>query len=710
MNAAFGSSAVLLGLLASIAGVVTLAVGLVKGRPNLLKAGRSYTWLILGGAGLATIAMERGLITHDFSLSFVANNSSTTTPLLYRITGMWSALEGSILLWTLILAGYLGCMAYKYRNRVTDPLVGWATLVTYVVSGFFFLLMVGPANPFKTISGAIPTNGPGPNPLLQNTPLVAFHPPMLYLGFVGFTIPFAFAMASLITGRTDEGWLMDTRRWTLFAWGFLSVGIVLGAWWSYQVLGWGGFWAWDPVENASLLPWITGTAYLHSVMVQERRGMLRLWNLSLLLATFSLTILGTFLTRSGVLQSVHAFTQSGIGPMILAFFGVVVAVGVTLIAWRGDQLRSPGAIDSPVSREGSFLANNLLFAGFAFVVLLGTVFPLFTQAITGNEITVGEPYFNRMVLPIVIALLFLMAVAPVLPWRKASTELLRKRIQWPLTFAVVVLVACVAFGVRGLNPLVVFGLGAFAAGSAGRQLMLATRRQGWRGLVGRANGGMIVHLGVVVIAVAFAGSHAFGHQTQRSVSPGQTIAFAGHRVTYLDTVTVQTPTHQAEEARIRLDGSSRIFRPAISEYTGGGSAVATPTISTTALDDVYITLVDAPTQAGGPATIGVIVQPLIMWLWLGGGIVALGTLLAAWPGRRRRPIEPVSAPVPGGKGRSGEPGGPHADGADGAGRRVGAGRGASNGAGRRNGKGRNGTSGSPEPAEVPAGAGRGTGQ
>jgi cytochrome c-type biogenesis protein CcmF len=683
VNAAVGSSAVLLGLLASVAGVITYLVGLTKDRPKLLRTGRSYTWLILGGAVLATLAMERGMIFHDFSLSFVANNSSRATPLLYRITGMWSALEGSILLWTLILAGYIAALAYKYRDRVTDPLVGWATLVTYVVSAFFFLLMVGPANPFKTISGPLPTDGPGPNPLLQNTPLVAFHPPMLYLGFVGFTIPFAFAIASLITGRTGEGWLLETRRWTLFAWGFLSVGIVLGAWWSYQVLGWGGFWAWDPVENASFLPWLTATAYLHSVMVQERRGMLRLWNLSLLLATFSLTILGTFLTRSGVLESVHAFTQSGIGPMILAFFGIIVAVGVTLIAWRGDRLRSPGAIDSPVSREGAFLGNNLLFAAFAFVVLLGTVFPLFAEAINGNQISVGEPYFDRMTLPIVVALLFLMAVAPVLPWRKASGELLRKRIQWPLTFAAAVLVGCVAFGVHGLDPLLVFGLGAFAAGSAGRQLILASRRQGWRGLVGRANGGMIVHLGIVVIAVAFAGSHAFGHQTQQAVTPGQTIAFAGHRVTYLGTVTVQTPTHQATEARIRLDGGSKVFTPAISEYSGGGAAVATPAVSTTPIDDVYITLIDAPTRNGGAATVGVIVQPLIMWLWIGGSIVALGTLLAAWPGRRRRPVQAASAPLPGVRSR------------------IRSRTGASNGGG-------DGAEGAeePQPVEVPAGAAR----
>jgi cytochrome c-type biogenesis protein CcmF len=592
--------------------------------------------------------MERGLLTNDFSLKYVAANGGKATPLLFKITGMWSALEGSIILWTLILAGYIAVMVFKYRDRWSDPLVGWATLVSYVVVAFFFMLMVGPANPFRTLSQPYPTDGPGPNPLLQNHPLVAFHPPMLYLGFVGFTIPFAFAVASLITGRMGEGWLVETRRWTLFAWGFLTVGIILGAWWSYEVLGWGGFWAWDPVENASFLPWLTGTAYLHSVMVQERRGMLRLWNLSLLLATFSLTILGTFLTRSGVLDSVHAFTTSGIGPTILAFFAFVVAITVGLIAWRGDKLRSPGTIDLPVSREGAFLANNLLFAAFAFVVLLGTVFPLLAEAINNQRISVGSPYFDRMTMPLVVALLFLMAIAPVLPWRKASAELLRHRIQWPAFLGVLTVVVSVILGVRGLNPLLVFGLGAFAAGSAGRQLVLATRRQGARGLLGRANGGMIVHIGVVVLAVAFASSHSFAHRSQVTLRQGQSSRLGGHTVTYLGTVTVNHPNRQAIEAELRVDGG-KVYRPAISQYNGGSTPVGTPSVKSTPRDDLYLTLVDAPQHPGDPATIGIIVQPLIMWLWIGGGIMAVGTALAAWPGRRRNPILPVSAPVAGAK-------------------------------------------------------------
>src|SRR5436190_6415512 len=376
MNAALGSAGVILGFVASLGGIATLAVGLTRGRPRLLVAGRTYVWMVAIGALLAFVAMERALLTHDFSIAFVANNSSRHTPFPFNVATLWSALEGSIILWTTVLAGYIVVTALKFKTRAIDPLVGWATLTMFSVSLFFFGLMlpnIGPADPFTATSFAIPPgfDGPGPNALLQNHVLMAFHPPMLYLGYVGFTVPFAFAIAALVTGRLGEGWLIETRRWTLFAWGFLTIGIVLGAWWSYEVLGWGGVWAWDPVENASLLPWLTGTAYIHSVLVQERRGMLRVWNLSLLCATFSLTILGTFLTRSGVLDSVHSFSESDIGVYLLTFFALTVGVSIALIAWRGDRLRSPGSIDSPISRAGAFLANNVLFAVFAFVVLLG---------------------------------------------------------------------------------------------------------------------------------------------------------------------------------------------------------------------------------------------------------------------------------------------------------------------------------------------------
>jgi cytochrome c-type biogenesis protein CcmF len=652
VNAILGRDAVLLGLLAATAGVVTLALGLRRGQDRLLRAGRSYTWLLLLSSVVGVGAMEHALITRDFSLTYVADNGGRGVPLQFTISTLWGALAGSILLWTLILTIYTAAVAIKFRKRVTDPLVAWATLVMFVVNGFFFALMMGPANPFTKVSGQIPVNGPGPNPLLQDHPLMIVHPPMLYAGYVGFTVPFAFAVAALVTGRVGEGWLVETRRWTLLAWGFLSVGIVLGGWWSYEVLGWGGFWSWDPVENAALLPWICGTAFIHSVMVQERRGMLRVWNLSLVLATFSLTILGTFLTRSGVIDSVHAFTESDTGPWILSFFVVVVAVSIGLIGWRGDRLRSPGSIDSPVSREGAFLGNNLLFAGFAFVVLLGTVFPLIVEAVNGNQITIGAPYFNQMTEPIVFCLLFLMAVAPALPWRKASGELLRQRILVPAWIGGLTVVVCVAVGLRGgFDTLACFGLGAFAAASAVRQLVLATRRSmaegagPWRGIVGRANGGMIVHLGIVIIAVAFAASQAYGHRTEFSMKPGQSDHVAGHTVTFLGLQTIHHVNRTSLVASVRIDGG-KVYTPEISDYVADpGGGIGTPSVRSTPIDDVYLTIAAAPQNPGDPTVIGVTVQPLIMWLWIGGAFVAIGTLLAMLPGRRRRPVLPASAPV-----------------------------------------------------------------
>ena len=645
MNAALGGAADVLGLTSAAVGAATVGYGLVTKRPSLVRIGRRYAWFVFGAALAAFVVMERALITRDFTIAFVAEHGSSRTPALYNFATLWSALEGSIILWALILTGYVVATVVKFRDRVDDPLFGWALFTMYVVVLFFFILLVGPANPFKSFEPPIGYDGPGPNPLLQNHILMAFHPPMLYLGYVGFTVPFAFAIGALATGRVGEGWLLATRRWTLIAWGFLTIGIVLGAWWSYEVLGWGGYWAWDPVENASFLPWLTGTAYLHSVMVQERRGMLRVWNLSLLCSTFALTILGTFLTRSGVVQSVHAFTNSAIGPTLLTFFGLIVAVTVGLIGWRGDRLRAPGRIDSPLSREGAFLANNVIFAAFAFVVLLGTVFPLIVEAVNDNRISVGTPYFERMTMPIGIVMLFLMAIAPVLPWRKASGELLSTRLFWPAWAAVGAMALSLAVGGRGLVPVLAFGLGGFAGGAAIRQIVLATRRQGWRGFVGRTNGGMIVHLGVIIVAVAFASSSAYAHQQELQLVEGQTGTVGGHEITFVGTTTKVLPEKVFTQAQLRIDGG-KAYGPGISVFAFSGQNIGTPSVRSRLTEDVMLTVLAFPENPGDPVTVRVIVQPLVVWLWIGGGVMAFGTLLAAFPGRRRNPITPTSAVVP----------------------------------------------------------------
>ena len=658
MKASLGILGVAVGASSAGLGIVTLARGLWAHDDRLLMVGRRFVFGVLVAALVAVAAMEWALITHDFSLRYVAENNARATPLLFTITGMWAALEGSILLWALVLAGYLAWVAHRFRARATDPLVAWANLVGLVVALFFFALMLGPANPFRTLSSP-PLDGNGPNALLQDHPLMAFHPPLLYLGLVGFTVPFMFAIAGLITGRFGEGWLAETRRATLIAWGALSVGIILGAWWSYAVLGWGGFWAWDPVEAAALLPWLTATAFLHSVIVQERRGMLRVWNLSLIISTFCLTILATFLTRSGVLNSVHSFTESDIGPWLLGFLGFAAAVGIALIAWRGDRLRSPGRIDAPVSRESAFLVNNLLFAGLAFVVLLGTVYPLVAEALQGHQVSVGEPYFNRMTTPLGLALLFLMAVAPALPWRATSADVLRRRLIVPAYVGGATMVAALALGTRGITPVLAFGLGAFAIAGIVRQYVVGVRArrhaeaEGYptalRRMVGanpRLYGGLIVHVGIVCIAVALASFSTFTTKRDVQLARGQSATVSGYTVTYLGSQTQRSAQETSIKVRLRIHhGASDlgVYAPAISTFPGTNEGIGTPSIRTGLLRDVYLTLVSSPTQQGR-ITIGVGINAMVVWLWIGGLILALGTGVALSPRLRRR-VRPVDEPA-----------------------------------------------------------------
>ena len=646
-----GRGALLVGVIASAFGAVaSIYTARESSRHEEARTARlipRFAALVLFAAFAAITAMEYAMITRDFSLQYVQDHGSRSTPALYNFTAVWSALEGSILLWVLALALSCAAVVWRYRKKLNDPLIAWAMAVMFIVLAFFFLLSFAPANPFGVGAPGV-TDGPGPNPLLQNHILVLFHPPILYLGYVGFTIPFAFAIAALITGRVGEGWLIETRRWTLCAWGLLTFGIILGGWWSYEVLGWSGVWAWDPVENASFLPWLTGTAYIHSVLVQERRGMLRVWNLSLLLATFSLTILGTFLTRSGVLNSVHAFSESDIGKYLIVFFGVIVAVSLWLIAWRGDSLRSPGSIDSPVSREGAFLANNVLFALFAFVVLLGTVFPLVIEALQNRQIVVGEPFFDQLSKPIGIAMLAMMSIAPVLPWRKASEEVLRQRLFWPAWCGIGTLVVSLLVGADGLAPLLAFTLGGFASGAALRQLVLATRRQGLRGLVGRANGGMVVHLGVILISVALAASNSYTRSQELSLKLNTPAEFGGHVFELKGFENEKTDRLTAVKAIVQIDGG-KSYAPAITKFVQMGNNIGTPSVKSSWRYDLYLTLEPPVKSESGEARIKVFIKPLVMWMWIGGGMMAVGTLLALFPGRRRRPTDAVSAHIDSGK-------------------------------------------------------------
>ena len=613
------------------------------GRRKRSAHGLLFAGLSLGGVVLSVAAMQYALITHDFSLAYVAENNATFTPLLYSITGMWSALEGSLLLWVLLLNALIAGVVFYYRREANDEVVRVASAVLFVTTAFFTFLMVGPADPFLA-NAAIVHQGAGPNALLQDNPLVAMHPPLLYLGFVGFSVPFAFAIAMLVTGRVTDRWPLEQRRWTVLAWGALSVGIVLGAWWSYQVLGWGGFWGWDPVENAALLPWLTATAYIHSVIVQDRRGLFRIWNLSLAIATFALTVLGTFFTRSGVLQSVHAFSSSTLGPLLIGFFFVVTIGGGGLLAWRGDRLRSPVGVEHPFSREGLFVANNVLFVGFAIVVLLGTVFPLLYQAVNGAQVTVGSPYFAAVAAPLSVLLLALMALAPLVSWRTVDAGVLWGRVRVSAWAALGVVVVLLVAGVDRWVELVACFFAAAAAGAAFRTLRLALLAAHRRGSLRRAlrapsTGGMIVHLGIVVLALGIVTSTSYATRSEVTLATGQSTIVAGQYVGFHGFRTVSNALEHATELVVSV-GRATLY-PAITTFNGRSSqTVGTPAIDSNLVRDVYVTF-DAVGGNGaasgaqlatnlpaGSVVLGVTVEPLLAWLWIGGLLVGLGSAVA----------------------------------------------------------------------------------
>ena len=631
MIAVLGTLGVAVGLVSALGGAATLVAARALARPERCRQALAWIAAMAAGCALAVGAMEFALLSDDFSLAYVARNSTIATPLIYKIATLWGALEGSILLWALVLCGYVGAAAWRFRARTADPTVAWALAVMLIVCIFFFALLAGPANPFATLADP-PPDGGGLNPLLRNHPLMAIHPVMLYLGYVGFTVPFGFAIAALVTGKFDSHWLADTRRWTLVAWGSLGAGILLGAWWSYEVLGWGGYWAWDPVENASLLPWLTATAFVHSLITQQRRQMLRVWNLSLLIITFALTIFGTFLTRSGVLESVHEFSESSLGPILLGFFGVIVVTGVVLVAWRGEALRNPASLRSIWSREGSFLGNNLLFAVAAFVVMLGTVFPLLAEAVAQERLAVGRPYFDRMLAPVGIALLGLMALSPALNWRGTPVELRSKRLVWPAAAGALTMVVSVWAGAHGLWQVLALGLGGFVIGSAARLLWLGARRNGWRGLLGRSGGGMIAHIGVAVIAFGFIASSAYGSEGEFTLAPGESGVVAGHEVTYLGLTDGIEDGNRV--VRVRVDVEDRgVFEPAVTRFAEFGQPISTPSVATSLIDDVYLSLASIPDEGSNEVALRVLIKPLVAWMWLGGAVLVLGIAAALVPTR-----------------------------------------------------------------------------
>jgi len=643
-----GYSALVLALGTAVYGAVASVVAVRREMPGLAASGRNAALVVFVLATVAVAAMEYALLTNDFSVSYAAQVGSRATPRFITVISLWAALEGSILFWFWVLALYTALVAWLYRNKHREQLP-YVLATMLATASFFLIVLLGPSNPFHRV-WPVPADGPGPNPLLQNHPLMAVHPPAQYLGYVGFTVPFAFAVAALITGRTDAWWVHAVRRWTLAAWIFLTISIVAGGWWAYEVLGWGGYWGWDPVENASLMPWLTATAFLHSVMVQERREMLRGWNVSLIVSTFVLTILGTFLTRSGVLSSVHAFSNSLIGPLFLGFVAVVLLFSTALLLWRTPLLKKTGSLDSVLSREAAFLVANLLFVVLTFTVLLGTLFPLVAEAAWGVKVSVGAPFFNQMTVPFLAGVVFLMGVGPALPWRRTSGRGLLVRFATPALMGTVLGVVAALLRAHGFWPLLTIALAGFAATVMGREVWKGVGVGVSRGLgPGRAlarlvtgnrrrYGGYVVHTGVLVIAVAVAASWNFKHEVEATVAPGRSVDVAGY------TLQLDQLYGQQQPYRFSVVGDVSLWRngapvgrldPKLNYYPTRQEPVPTPSVRTSPTEDVFLDLL-AFEQDGSSATFKVVVTPMIMWLWVGAYIMVLGTLIAVWPARKKK--------------------------------------------------------------------------
>lgn len=595
--------------------------------------------------GIAAVILWYGLLTDQFQISYIWNSSERSLPAFYKFAAIWGGQAGSLLFWTLLLGLFSTAAALTFRDsqRTLMPYVNGTLLATLL---FFLVLLVFSANPFEQI-GVVPSDGRGLNPLLQNYWMV-IHPVMLYLGWVGLSVPFAFAVAALMSKRLDRRWVRTVRRWTLIPWMFLSAGIIMGSQWAYMELGWGGYWAWDPVENASFLPWLTATAFLHSVIIQEQRGILKVWNVTLIWLTFTLVILGTFTTRSGILSSVHSFAQSPVGPYFLVFLAVTTIGFLLLLYQRMPYLQGENEIDSISSREGAFLANNWLFAGIAFVVLWGTFYPMFSEILTGERISVAAPWFNRVAGPLFLLLFVLMGVGPLLGWRRTGAKALRRQFTWPVAVAL----ASVPFLLitsRNVFPVVGFSVCIFVASTIVQEFARGTiarmRSRGetaaaalW-GLMrrnGRRYGGYVIHFGIVLIGVAIIGNEFYQSTTHVTLSAGQSVELSGYTLTYTGLGSEKRSNHTEVRANLSVSdtASGRFLGQIAPRRNIYDKTPDQPTsevgLRMTPAEDVYVIL-NGWEGDGRSATFTVYVNPLTMWMWVGGLLVVLGTVVSVWP-------------------------------------------------------------------------------
>lgn len=646
-----GRAALLLAFVAALYAVGAALWSRRKGQRAFLASAERGVWAVFITTTVGVGVMWTLLLTNRFDVADVAGYSNRTLGWNYKITALWGSQAGSLLLWMWLLSivAVLVIITNRRRNRELMPVV---IAVLMGTAAFFTSVLTFLTSPFATVSPAL-ADGRGLNPLLQNIYMQS-HPPLLYIGYVGLSVPFAFAIAALVTRRLDSTWITSVRRWIIISWIFLTVGIVLGSRWAYEELGWGGYWAWDPVENAALMPWLVATAFLHSVMVQERRGMLRIWNMVLVILAFTLALFGTFLTRSGILSSVHAFGESTLGPYFLGLIILILVGSFVLLFTRIPQLRSRNSLESYISREAIFLYNNLLLVGLAFAVFWGTMFPVLTEAVRGEKITVGQGFFNQVAVPIGIALLFFTGVGPLIPWRKASRRELRRRFVWPLVIAAMAVIPAVYFAQDGGHwwAAVAIVLAAFTAacilGEFWRGITVRHQLGGvsWIGSLGqlfvrhrRRYGGYVVHLGVVTLIVGIACQGAFSTQGDLALRTGQTGEVAG----YAFTNEGGTRSKDVHKMSVGVDlavseGGNRFatLNPGVDVFTAQMQRSSEVAVDSSPFRDVYVVLVGLTPD--GLARISVFINPMMMWIWVGGLIMVAGTIVAVWPSRRPREV------------------------------------------------------------------------
>lgn len=650
-----GNFFLILALSFSFLAIVSSWMGIRMRRRDLIEAGQRSTYAAVLCIVAASAALMVLLASSQMEYEYVASHTNRDLPIFYKITAFWAGQQGSLLMWTLILSAYSFAVVFRNRRKHVElmPYVVISLMLTQV---FFLALNIWSANPFRELIGIysdgtrdvfVPADGRGLNPLLQH-PAMIIHPPMLYLGYVGFAVPFAFAIAALLSGRLDEQWIKISRRWTLFAWLFQSVGIMLGGLWAYVELGWGGYWAWDPVENASLMPWLTGTAFLHSVMIQEKRNMFKLWNVSLIIATYLLCIFGTFLTRSGVVSSVHSFAQGTIGTFFASYIVLVILASTIIVLKRMPLLRSDAKLDSPVSRESSFLFNNLILLIACFAVLWGTIFPILSEAVTGEKIVVGAPFFNKVNIPIGLILLFLTGAGPLFAWRKTSGTGLWKAFLWPAVAGIVIGVITAILLTRHVYAVISFALSGFVVAAIGIEFFKGTRSRmsgkkenvlkaftnlTWRNK--RRYGGYVVHFAIVVIFIGITGA-VFNFETKRELGEGEITEFKDYRIVCDKVGFADTPNYQTSYAELTVYRDGRILTTMKPEYRmyKASQQPTTEVALRKALDEDLYVVFTGLTEKDNRAILQIYVNPLVTWLWIGTLILTVGTVIAILPSRQ----------------------------------------------------------------------------